>query len=82
MEKTANNRCQTQSLFFGKLFVLFYYFRFVLMEKTRSPSPRLRLAAKRWQQLVPKKPDKYWQKFFLDFFLIAQSKDCFGLAFG
>jgi len=36
----------------------------------------------RWQQLVPKKPDKYWQKFFLDFFLIAQSKDCFGLAFG
>jgi hypothetical protein len=50
-EKQINNRCQTQSLFFGKLFVLFYYFRFVLMEKTRSPSPRLRLAAKRYCSL-------------------------------
>ena len=49
MNKTTANRCQTQSLVFGKLFVLFYYFRFVLMEKTRSPSPRLRLAAKRYK---------------------------------
>ena len=30
--------------------------------------PQLRVASNRWQQLVPKKPDKYWQKFFLDFF--------------
>jgi len=44
--------------------------------------PPQALARKRWEQLVPKKPDKYWQNFFLDFFLIAQSKYCFGLAFG
>ena len=53
-----------------------------LTESLGFLNPPHRQAAKRWQQLVPKKPDEYWQKFFLDFFLIAQSKDCFGLAFG
>jgi hypothetical protein len=32
------------------------------------PKPRLRLARKRWEQLVPKKPEKYWQKFLGEFF--------------
>jgi len=48
------NRCQTQSLFFGNLLVYFYYFRFVLMEKNRSPSPQLRVAAERWQKYYSK----------------------------
>jgi hypothetical protein len=38
MKKTANNSLQNSLLVFGKLFVLFYYFRFVLVEKSQLPS--------------------------------------------
>ena len=38
MKKTANNSLQNSLLVFGKLFVLFYYFRFVLVGKTQLPS--------------------------------------------
>ena len=81
MEKTANNSVQN-SLLFSVNCKLFLLFSFCASGKISVAKSQQVLLANRWQQLVPKKPDKYWQKFFFDFFLIAQSKDCFGLAFG
>jgi hypothetical protein len=47
-------RRQKQSLVFGSLLVSFSYFRFILVEKTKSPSSRLLLARERKRQLLDK----------------------------